>query len=205
MDPEDTSFSKFRVDPPDSYVMDDPTFTSGAMGGSKLKELAMKRVEARSPKQSLAAKLAAKRAMLLADDDETVGDSTIATSLVSDATTEFSVSEKNSRRALILQMAKARMKGLQKDKIAEDPAESKAEGKNESLPSSSELPEVKVEGRYESPSWKAPEVKVEGRNESPPSWKAPEVQDPETPRDEILPGGGMSGEFSAGLSSLELD
>jgi len=174
MDPEDTSLSKTRVDPPDSDVMDDEPLTNGAIGGSKLKELAMKRVEARSPNQSLAAKLAAKRAMLLADDedDATLGDSTIATSLVSDATTDFSVSEKNSRRALILQMAKARMKGLQKDKIAEDPSESKVEGRNESPPSSS---------------------------------KAPEVKDPETPRDEISPVGGVSDEFSTGMSGLELD
>ncbi len=189
MDPEDMPLSKFSVDPPDSDVMD-PSLTNGAISGNKLKELAMRRVEARAPNQSLAAKLAAKRAMLLADDDETVGDSTIATSLVSDATTEFSVSEKNSRRALILQMAKARMKGLQKDKITEDPNESKVEEKNESLPSASEVPEDKDEGRNESP---------------PSSWKTPEVEDPETPRDEILPDGGVSAELSTGLSGLELD
>ncbi len=190
MDPEDTPLSNFSVDPPDSDVMDRSPTNGAAISGNKLKELAMRRVEARAPNQSLAAKLAAKRAMLLADDDETVGDSTIATSLVSDATTEFSVSEKNSRRALILQMAKARMKGLQKDKITEDPDESKVEEKNESLPSASEVPEAKVEVRNEPP---------------PSSWKAPEVEDPETPRDEILPDGGVSAELSTGLSGLELD
>ena len=174
MDPEDLSSSKIRVDPPDAGIEDDASLTSSTAGGSRLKQLAMKRMEAKSPNRSLASKLAAKRAMLLADDedDATVGDSTIATSLVSDATTDFSVSEKNSRRALILQMAKARMKSLQKEKIAEDPAEGKAEGRNESPPASS---------------------------------AAPEDEELETPRDEISPGGGVSGELSTGMSGLELD
>ena len=155
-----------HVDPPDADIRSDASLTSSAMGGSKLKQLAMQRVEAKSSNHSLAAKLAAKRAMLLADDEEddaTLGDSTIATSLVSDATTDFSVSEKNSRRALILQMAKARMKSLQKEKITEDPVDSKAEGRHESPPASS---------------------------------AAPEDEDLETPRDEISPVGGVSGEIS---------
>mmetsp|Transcript_6811 Transcript_6811/g.14213 ORF Transcript_6811/g.14213 Transcript_6811/m.14213 type:complete len:862 (-) Transcript_6811:126-2711(-) len=174
VDPEDFSSSKIRVDPPDAGIEDDASLTSSTAGGSRLKQLAMKRMEAQLPNRSLASKLAAKRAMLLADDedDATVGDSTIATSLVSDATTDFSVSEKNSRRALILQMAKARMKSLQKEKIAEDPAEGKAEGRNESPPASS---------------------------------AAPEDEELETPRDEISPGGGVSGELSTGMSGLELD
>ncbi|KAL7499646.1 hypothetical protein ACHAWT_010343 [Skeletonema menzelii] len=167
--PEDQSSSKMRVDPPDADIRSDASLTSSAMGGSKLKQLAMQRVEAKSSNHSLAAKLAAKRAMLLADDedDATLGDSTIATSLVSESTTDFSVSEKNSRRALILQMAKARMKSLQKEKISEDPVESKAEGRHESPPASS---------------------------------AAPEDEDPEAPRDEISPIGGVSGEISAGMS-----
>ena len=156
-----------RVDPPDADFKSDASLTSSAMGGSKLKQLAMQRVEAKSANQSLAAKVAAKRAMLLADDDDdnTLGDSTIATSIVSESTTDFSVSDKNSRRALILQMAKARMKSLQKEKTEDE--------------------EKKPEGRHESP---------------PASSSAPEDEDLETPRDEISPVGGVSGEISAGMS-----
>ena len=106
------------------------------MGESSLKQLAMQRMESKSPNRSLASKLAARRAMLLSDDEDTIGDSTVATSLVSESTTDLSLGEKNSRRALILQMAKARMKSLQKEKVPEEPAEGKAEGRNESPPKS---------------------------------------------------------------------
>ncbi len=173
VDPEGSSSSHIREDPPDEEITDDALDTSSAMGGSRLKQLAIKRMEAKSPNRSLASKLAEKRAMLLEDDDEeeddaTLGDSTVATSLVSESTTDLSYSEKNSRRAFILQMAKARMKSLQKEKIAEDPDE--------------------------------------GRNESPPAASAAlEDEDFEAPRDEISPGGGLSGELSTGFSGLELD
>ena len=160
------NMGSMRVDPPDADFKSDTSLTSSAMGGSKLKQLAMQRVEAKSANQSLAAKMAAKRAMLLADDDDdnTLGDSTIATSIVSESTTDFSVSDKNSRRALILQMAKARMK-LGKEKAEEE--------------------EKKPEGRHESP---------------PASSSAPEDEDLDTPRDDISPVGGVSGEISAGMS-----
>jgi hypothetical protein len=133
-DPDGSSSFNIREDPPDLEIMDD-----SMVGGNRLKELALKRIEAKSPKRSLASKLAAKRAMLVADDedDATLEDSTVATSLVSESTTDLSYSEKNSRRALILQMAKARMKSLQKENIAEDPDEGKADGRNESPPAAS--------------------------------------------------------------------
>jgi hypothetical protein len=133
-DPDGSSSFNIREDPPDLENMDD-----SMVGGNRLKELALKRIEAKSPKRSLASKLAAKRAMLVADDedDATLEDSTVATSLVSESTTDLSYSEKNSRRALILQMAKARMKSLQKENIAEDPDEGKADGRNESPPAAS--------------------------------------------------------------------
>lgn len=168
LDPEGSSLSKVLEDPPDA----ENVVTSSTMDGSRLKQLAMKRMETKPPNRSLASKLAAKRAMLAADDetedDATLGDSTVATSMVSEATSDVSFSERNSRRALILQMAKARMKGgLQKEKISEDPSEGRAEGRNESPPAAS---------------------------------AALESEDLEAPRDEISPGGAVSGELSMGMS-----
>ena len=94
-----------REDPPESKEE-----------GSRLKQMAIKRIEEKSPNRSLASKLAAKRAAMLPDEaDEstlggsTLGNSTYASSFVSESTADMSC-ERNSRRALILQMAKARMK-----------------------------------------------------------------------------------------------
>lgn len=129
-----SSHMSSREDPSEAEINKERT----TLGGSRLKQMAMKKMETKSPTRSLASKLAAKRAMLVDDADEsTLGDSTIGNStIVSEATTDLSYSERNSRRALILQMAKARMMSVKKENVAEDPAEEgKADVRNETPPS----------------------------------------------------------------------
>lgn len=196
MEPDgDGGAQVIREDPPESK--EEESVTGSKVGGSRLKQMAIKKIEEKSPNRSLASKLAAKRATLLsveADEstlgESTLGNSTYASSYVSESTTDMSC-ERNSRRALILQMAKARMKNVKKEKVVDDPTG----------------PEHETTTRDE------------GRNESPPSLNHPvlvldtgdRVEAPtpletaDQPRDELSTFGAVSTELSVGVQSLELD
>lgn len=194
MEPDgDGGAQVIREDPPESK--EEESVTGSKVGGSRLKQMAIKKIEEKSPNRSLASKLAAKRATMLpveADEstlgESTLGNSTYASSYVSESTTDMSC-ERNSRRALILQMAKARMKNVKKEKVVDDPVG----------------PEHETTTRDE------------GRNESPPSLNHPvhdtgdRVEAPtpletaDQPRDELSTFGAVSTELSVGVQSLELD
>lgn len=185
-----------REDPPESKEE-----------GSRLKQMAIKRIEEKSPNRSLASKLAAKRAAMLPDEaDEstlggsTLGNSTYASSFVSESTADMSC-ERNSRRALILQMAKARMKNVKKEKGLDDPVgpghetTTRDEGRNESPPSSNH-PSRDTGDRVEAPT----PLGAADLEDAPEG----EVSTP-GPRDELSTFGAVSTELSVGVQSLELD